>query len=402
MKFTAKTDIAMLDPPAGKGDVIFFDDDLPGFGLRLRKNGDKVRRSWIAQYKVHRRTRRFQIGSAATLDLDQARAAAKKILAQVALGGDPQESKAARRALDEHSLRSVIAQYLADKETRVRPRTMEEAQRYLNGSYFRPLHAMPVDKIGRKDVAARLLAITKDNGSVPALRARAILSAMYVWALGHGLAEANPVIGTIRPAIGPSRERVLSDDELIAIWNACRDDEHGRIVKLLLLTTCRRNEVGNMVWSEIDLERGVWTIPAARTKNARAHALPLPRMALDIIESVPCMVGRDQLFGVRGHGFTMWTVCKRELDARAGVAAWHIHDLRRTAATRMNDLGVQPHIVEVVLNHHSGFRSGVAGVYNRASYTAEVRAALALWADHLRALVEGGERRVLAFPQATA
>jgi integrase len=397
MKLTAKA-VAGLKLPHGKTDHIAFDEDMPGFGFRLRASGDRVRRSYVVQYRRAGGTRRVLIGSGETLSAEQARAAAKKILAKVALGGDPQADKAARRAKDAHGLRSVIDEYLAAKEDRVRPRTFQEARRYLQGPHFKPLHAMPLDRITRRDIATRLVAITRESGPITAARARTTLSAMFVWAMGMGLVENNAVIGTVKPDQPSSRERVLEDDELAAIWRACGDDDYGRIVRLLVLTGCRRQEIGNMAWDELDLERGAWTIPAARTKNARAHELPLPPLALSIIEAVPRMVGREQLFGVRGSGFTRWSASKRELDERAGVAEWHLHDLRRTTATRMADLKVQPHIIEAVLNHHSGHRAGVAGIYNRSSYSNEVRAALALWADHVRTLVEGGQRKVLAFP----
>jgi integrase len=397
MKLTAKA-VAGLKLPHGKSDVIHFDEDMPGFGFRLRASGDRVRRSYVVQYRRAGGSRRVLVGSAETLSAEQARAAAKKILAEVALGGDPQHDKQERRGKDKHSLRSVIDEYLAAKEDRVRPRTFQEARRYLQGPHFKPLHAMPLDRITRRDVATRLVAITRESGPITAARARTTLSAMFAWAMGMGLAENNAVIGTAKPDQPSSRERVLEDDELAAIWRACGDDDYGRFVRLLVLTGCRRQEIGNMAWPEIDLDRGVWTIPAARTKNARAHELPLPPLALSIIEAVPHMVSREKLFGARGIGFTRWSASKRELDERAGVADWHLHDLRRTAATRMVDLGVAPHIVEAVLNHFSGHRAGVAGIYNRSSYEREIRSALIMWADRVRSLVEGGERKVLAFP----
>jgi integrase len=399
MKLTSKT-VGRIELPRDKSDLIVFDADLAGFGIRLRRSGDgKVRRSYVVQYRRTGGTRRALLGSAEVLTAELARAAAKEILAKVALGEDPQADKAARRAKDAHSLRSVIDEYLAAKESRVRPRTFQEARRYLQGPHFKPLHAMPLDRITRRDVATRLVAITRESGPITAARARATLSAMFVWTMGQGLAEGNPVIGTTRPDQPQSRERVLDDRELAAILRACKDDDHGRIVRLLALTGCRRQEVGGMAWSELDLERGAWTIPAARTKNARAHELPLPPLALSIIESVPRMVSREQLFGVRGSGFTRWSASKRELDERAGVAEWHLHDLRRTTATRMADLKVQPHIIEAVLNHHSGHRAGVAGIYNRSVYTNEVRAALALWADHVWSIIDGGERKIVPMPR---
>jgi len=226
------------------------------------------------------------------------------------------------------------------------------------------------------------------------VRARGTLSAFFSWAMRMGLCEANPVIGAATAATKP-RERVLTDPELAAIWNACGEDEFGRIVRLLVLTGARRSEIGDMAWSEVNFERGTFTIPAARSKNGRPHTLPLMPMMREAVEGVPHRVSRDQLFGDRSHGFTVWDRGKIALDARCDVSNWTLHDIRRTVATRMGDIGVQPHIIEAVLNHQSGHRRGVAGVYNRSPYEREVKAALATWHDHIRALVEGGERRVV-------
>ena len=195
-----------------------------------------------------------------------------------------------------------------------------------------------------------------------------------------------------------SGDRVLDDSELSAIWIVCKDDDYGRIVRLLALTGARRAEIAGMRWSELDLDKGLWLLPKERAKNKRALLLPLPPMAIEIIAAVPHMVGRDQLFGQRAaSGFTHWSEAKQELDAKlAGkVRPWRLHDLRRTCATRMADIGVQPHIIEAVLNHYGGHRAGVAGVYNRSPYEREMKAALTLWAEHVRVLVEGGEKKIL-------
>ena len=396
MKLTAKT-IAGIRLPAGKTDHIEWDDDLPGFGLRLRGSGDRPRKTWVAQYRAHGRTRRMKIGAVEKLSPDEARKTARKILAKVEIGHDPQGEKAARRQQDEHTLAAVIAEYLKAKQPVVRRNTYRELVRYLTGSHFKPLHAQPLDQITRRDVAFRLTKITAENGSITAGRARATLSALFAWALGHGLAEINPVVGTLKPQDAVPRSRVLSDPELTSIWHACGDDDLGRVVKLLICTGARRSEVGGMGWSELELERGTWTIPAARAKNHRSLTLPLPQIALDIVARVPRMVGRDQLFGMRAsRGFTGWAAkAERALRAASQVTDWTLHDLRRTVATRMADLGVQPHIIEAVLNHVSGHKGGVARIYNRSSYEREVRAALALWADHVRALVEGGEKKIV-------
>jgi len=213
------------------------------------------------------------------------------------------------------------------------------------------------------------------------------------------LCETNPVIGTNRPKKPPPRERVLSDAELAAVWRAVGDDDFGRIVRLLMLLGQRRSEVGSMTWHEVDLGRGTWTIPSSRTKNARPHTLPLPPLAIDIITNTPRIVGRDVLFGERaGRGFTSWARPKKMLDTRLGdkVETWTLHDLRRSFATRLCDLGVAPHVVEQILNHQSGHRAGIVGVYNRSAYEREVKAALALWDDHIRSIVTtGGERKIV-------
>ena len=400
MKLTART-TASAGLPEGKTDHIFWDIDLTGFGLRVRLGGDRIRKTYIAQYRTHGRTRRVLIGSADKLGAEQARAAAKKVLGKAAIGEDPQAERLARRQREAYTLRSVAEDYLAAKAKVVRPNTHRELVRYLTGPHFKPLHAIPIDQITRRDVAARVEKITSENGSPSAARARAALSALYAWAMGHGLTEANPVIGTIKPDDSRARERVLSNPEIASLWRACGNDAFGKVVKLLMLTGARRMEVCGMRWSEIDIESGVWRLPGERTKNKRPHTLPLAPMALDIIAQVPRIVGRDHLFGERSDlGFTQWGA-KRDLDARLSesVKPWTLHDLRRTAATGMADIGVQPHIIGAALNHISGHKVGMAGIYNRSSYEREVRNALALWSDHIRTIVGDGGRTVLAFPK---
>jgi len=132
------------------------------------------------------------------------------------------------------------------------------------------------------------------------------------------------------------------------------------------------------------------------SKNHRAHTITLPPAALDIIRSVP-RGERDHLFGERaGSGFTGWSNAKVELDQRLdGVAAWRLHDLRRTIATGMADIGIEPHHIEACLNHYSGHRRGPHGIYNRSTYERQVKAALVRWSEHLLALVEGRESNIV-------
>jgi integrase len=397
MKLTSKA-VAALMLPSGKDDHIEWDDDLPGFGYRLRKSGDKIGRSWVAQYRHAGQTRRMTLGSASVLSSEQARGEAKRILAQAALRQDPASERKRKAASDRFTFTALAEQYLAAKKPDVRDRTFTEMQRYLQSSaYFGPLHNVPIDSIMRRDIAARVLAIKPKHGQVAAARARTAVSAMYTWAMENGLAETNPTIGTEKPKAPPSRDRVLSDQELVAIWKATGEEtDFNRIVRLLIATGQRRSEVGGMCWSEIDIERGIWIIPSGRAKNNREHQVPLGSLALNIIKTVPHVVDRDLLFGARtDRGFTSWAEHTRALRARLGdqVKPFVLHDARRTAATRLCDIGIEPHHVETLLNHQSGHKRGVAGVYNKSKYAVAVQNAVAVWDRHLKSVIEGREQR---------
>ena len=162
---------------------------------------------------------------------------------------------------------------------------------------------------------------------------------MFAWAIGEGLAETNPVNGTNKASESKSRERVLSDAELAAIWKAAPDNDYGRIVKLLMLTAQRREEIGGLAWSEIDKARKLIALPPERTKNSRPHDVPLSDAAMAVLEALLQRVGRALVFGIGKGGYSGWSRSKEALDGAAKLAPWTLHDLRRTAATRMADLG---------------------------------------------------------------
>ena len=216
------------------------------------------------------------------------------------------------------------------------------------------------------------------------------------------------MIGTNDPARGiPARDRVLSDLELTVIWKACQEDDFGRIIRLLMFTGCRRDEIGGLEWAEIDLAQSTLSIPGRRTKNHHPLFLTLPRAALSVLQATPVRPGRAYLFGQRGGPFSRWAWEKLALDKRLAEAGhrvppWRLHDIRRTVATGLAELGVQPHIIEAILNHRSGHKAGVAGIYNRATYEAEIRRALAIWAEHLLAVVEGRKAVLLPMVQRSA
>jgi integrase len=387
LKLDAKI-IPALSLPKGRADEICWDAELEGFGLRLRRRSHGgLLRNWVAQYRADGHTRRITIGSVDRVTPMQAREAARKVLARVDLGHDPQAEKQAKRQQAARTVRSVIAEYLEARKSELRPASFRVTRIYLTGDYFRALHPLAVTAVTRADIAACIRAIVRERGNPTAAAARRALSKFFAWTIAEGLlgSGANPVDGSHRPADPTPRDHVLTVAELAAIWNACGDDDPGRIIRLLILLGSRRQEVGGIRWSEIDLEAGTWTLSAARSKNHRSHTIALPPAALAIIKAVPRR-SCDHLFGTgAGDGFLGWSEAKTRLDRRLAdtVRRWRINDIRRTVATRMADIGVEPHVIEAALNHYSGHRRGVAGVYNRSSYDLAVKSALARWSTHV-------------------
>lgn len=382
--------------PAGKAEFYAWDDTLTGFGVKLNKGGS---RNFLIQYRARDgRSRRVVVGKVGTLTLDEARRRAREMLIEVQSGGDPHADKTAAKASGAVTLGSVVDLYLKHAAARLKPRSFEQVERHLRRDWG-SLAATPVADIKRGMVAVRLKelvaageAVRPGGYGVKANRARSALSSLFAWAMGEDIVDHNPVIGSNKPAVERSRERVLNEEEVRAVWSACRDDDYGRIVRLLLLTGARRDEVGSMALGEIDQARAVWTIPGTRTKNGLAHEVPLSRLALDTLAAQPLIAGRDLVFGTGAGGFSGWSNSKERLDKRIAASGfvmppWRLHDLRRTATTMMADqLAVAPHVVEAILNHVSGHRAGVAGTYNKAAYRAEKRDALDRWSAFVLSL----------------
>jgi len=240
MKLDQKS-AAAQELESGKTEQFFWDDELKGFGLRLRNEGGRLHRTWVVQYRTKGRQRRQTIARFEKLRAKQARDAATVVFAKVALGEDPQAVKEAERASAARALRIVVTDYLAMKESTLRPASYRVTRIYLTGRYFRPLHSRGVAEIGRADIVPCLNRITRDSGRVTASRARAALSAFFTWAMKQGYVDSNPVIATEDPGPAQERERVLSDSELVAVWKACPDNDFGKIVRLLILTGWRRD-----------------------------------------------------------------------------------------------------------------------------------------------------------------
>jgi integrase len=344
-----------------------WDTVLQGFGARRQVDGAH----YALRYRVAGKQRIMSIGRHGVYAPDRARNEARRLLGLIATGGDPLAEK--RRPA---GLAAEVERYLERKRPQMKPRTFTEVERHL-----RHLHDHNGD-IDRRAIATILGEIESTSGPVARNRTRSSLSAFFKWTIAEGLRETNPVAGTAK-APEASRDRVLSDAELAKVWRSA-SGRYGDIVRLLILTGQRRDEIGALRWSEIT--DGAIVLPPERTKNSRQHMVPLAPAALTIINRQPRRTGRDLIFGDGQGGFSGWGVCKMRLDAAVGLAPWRLHDLRRTAATGMAELGVLPHIIEAVLNHVSGHRAGVAGIYNRARYEGEMRDALAKWASYVERL----------------
>lgn len=375
--------------PAGSTDHIVWDASMPSFGVRLRPS----KAAYIVQYRLGRQQRRESLGDCRKITLKDARKAASQRFAKVELGIDPvAEAKGSQRP--DLRFGAVADRYLQAKRVDLRPNTWKAAKRYLE-VYWKPLHRLRMEEVTQKRVAAELGTIIGVHGRTAAARARGTLSAAISWAMREGLAESNPVIATNDPAAGlQERERVLDDREIRLIWNACREDDFGRIVKLLLLTAARRDEIGGLRLEEIDGAAHRIRLPSERTKAKRAMVLPLAPMAREVLAACPIKDGREFLFGERGGAFSRWSWEKLSMDKRIAdtgevLAPWRLHDLRRTAATRMAELKVPPHVIEAVLNHSLG--SKIARTYNRHDYLEEKIEAFHQWAAELHRIIAGGQ-----------
>jgi integrase len=221
-------------------------------------------------------------------------------------------------------------------------------------------------------------------------RARAMLSClskMFSWLQQHRRIETNPCASVHRPEAPQSRDRYLNNAEIIKFWKATDAEPFGIVPKLLLLTGCRLNEVAGMRRSELSDDVTVWNIPGVRTKNRRPHVVPLPPMARKLIGAITG-TSSDLIFTTTGTTpISGWSKIKRRLDKAMKIPAWRLHDLRRTFVTGCAELGIRGDVIELAVNHVSGMRGGIAGVYNKSELMPERRAALERWSLHVQGLV---------------
>jgi integrase len=385
MELTAAA-IKDLALPNGAKDKTFWDDALPGFGLRVREGGSA---NWVVQYDTGGKTKRVTLGSPALMSSTKARAAAKDLLASIRLGRDPGKEKREAAARAAETFGAYLPRHLAVQERETRPRTYKETK-YRLERLAKPLHPRALADIKLRDIANLISSVSENHGAATALGLHGSLVGYFSWAIGEGMLDQNPAVGCNRPA-RKDRERILTELELRTLWAALRDDDdYSDVIRLLLLTGLRREEIGGLRWSEVDLDDGTLELPGGRMKNGLPFLQPLTKPALAILRRrQQARTGSDHVFG--RNGFQHWSQARKALDVRLGDPRpdWVLHDFRRTASTVLHErLGVPPHIVERCLAH-VGHQGGIAGVYNRAEYFDDKHVALTKWADWLLAVMAG-------------
>lgn len=374
---------------AGPKDIFLWDSELRGFGLKVTPSGTKT---YVLQYRMGGRgspTQRFTIGRhGSPWTPAEARREAERLLMQSRLGTSPRAAAIERQRQDIDLAVSQYSQKFMEEYGRRHWRTSTRAnvKSYFNRWVIPVVGRKSIALLHRRDIAAIFDRIPSENGAVPR-NVFAFIRKMMAWAVERGDIDLNPLAGLKSPPSVPSRERVLDEDELGHVWEATHQLGYpfGTIIRLLILTGQRRDEVARMRWSELSRKTEEWALPPERTKNARSHTVPLSSVFVAELDAIAGQAWpRDgYVFTTNGYspfsGFSKMKAKLVELTP-AVIEPWRIHDLRRTLATGFQRLAVRFEVTEAVLNHVSGARSGVAGVYQRHDWKDEKRQALETWA----------------------
>ena len=352
------------------------DDYMRGLYLVIQPTGSK---SWAVRYRHGGRSHKHTVGPYPAFDLKQARDAAAKVLRAVAEGRHPEQRQSG-------SVEDAVAQFLERHGKNYRPKPRSEAERLLRLHVVGNWGRRKLEEITRADVRAMVARI---EAPIAANRVHSIVRKLFNWAVENDLIVNSPVAGLKAPHAETSRDRVLTDDELRRVWQAAErlGPLNGAVVRLLVLTGQRRNEVAHMQWGELDLEKRLWTLPRERVKNDRRHEVPLSSQAVATIQALPRISDRFVFSTNAESPVNDFGKNKGRLDELSGVSDWVLHDLRRTVASGMARLGISLAVIEKVLNHASGSFAGIVGVYQRHEFAEEKRAALEKWAEHVERLV---------------
>jgi len=415
VKLTDAT-VRNLRCPEGKKDALFFDETLKGFGVRVMPDqpDGRARKVFLVQYRAGAKVRREPLGEwGSELTTAQARRKAEALRGQVRDRRDPvaerRATTAAARAaeadakrlaaIDAFTLEKLVMAWetraLSQRRDSYRKEATDRVRQGLEGWLQKPAVAL-----SRGDAATLLQAAAEERGPIAANRLMAYARACYGWGIKAELVATNPFSGLAAPGREVARDRVLSTEEVAAIWAACAKlgQVHRAFVRFLMLTLQRRNEVAGAVWGEFAAEMSTWTIPAERAKNGRAHLVHLPPAARAVLDELSRGKPAALVFGLPGgRRLSAFSAIKRAIDAKmveaepeaakeegrdaVKVPAWTFHDFRRTGVTVLAGLGYAPHVCDRLLNHVSGAIQGVAAVYQRAEFLAERKAAIEAWGE---------------------
>jgi integrase len=360
--------------------TIYWDEALRNFGLVVTAKGA---RSFCVQYRAGKRSRRMIIPF--VLGLEKARNQARALLGRAAMGQDPLAEKRKQEQAAENTLRSITEEYFRREGKTQRSGKAKRAT--LERLILPKLGAHQIDDVKRNDVVRLLDKVEDENGPVMADRVFSILSRLFSWHASRSEFRS-PVVRGMRRSnpTERARTRVLTDDELRAVWNVAeqRGDVFSYLVRFLLLTAARRTEAANMSWGEI--EGADWTVPASRYKTKHDHLIPLSAKALALLDSMPRIGPGDWAFSTNGAGpLTSFSAMKLAFDEAAGVTNWRIHDLRRTARSLMSRAKIDADVAERCLGH---VIRGVRGVYDRHSFYEEKRHAFETLAAQIERIVD--------------
>lgn len=387
-----------LKPPA-EGRVEIPDDKVIGLRVRISCKGGK---SFILRKRSGAKVHNLTLGTyGPRFGIADARKKARALLSDLEAGQAPPIANARLQATS-GTFRALLPAYL---DSKIDLRSHREIKRVLEFYVLPALGDRYADSITRGEVSALVDQIAATAPTM-ARAVHAQLSAFYTWAMPRlDRMVANPCRDAGRPAKAKARDRVLANAELAALWTVANGEglPWGPGLKLLMLTGARRDEVFNADRSEFDIPGREWVIPAARAKNGQPHIIPLSDAALEVIKAIPALDESAKLFAARGNlengpsGFSKALARFRSgVDEQLGRDAgehWTLHDIRRTVATGLQRLGIRFEVTEAVLNHISGAKGGVAGVYQRHDWKAEKRAALEVWATELGRIVKGTNRQ---------
>jgi integrase len=386
------TDLFVRSVTVDKGQKMFWDrGNIGGFGLRVSAGGMKA---WTLAYRNKAgRMRWLKLGTYPVTAVVDARDAARIALAQIQQGLDPAEEKRKARE-DRQSFAALCDRYLNEyARPKKKPRSVAEDARLIRTELLPRWASWNPEEIQRRDVRAAVEEIAR-RAPILANRVLALMSKLFNFALAleEEIVTANPAYKLAKPGQEHSRERNLNDHEITALWLALSQEPKSlaALFKMLILTGARRSEVAEMAWSEVDLDKGWWEIPSARTKNNCAHLVPLVGLSLELLRELRSVAPADQVYVFSGHkpGRPYVNLAKpsKRLKTRSGIDCT-IHDLRRSAATGWARIGVPTTTIERLLNHAPATsQERIHLVYNKYQYLPEKREALERWTAHLLAL----------------